>query len=135
MIAPPFGLLAHDRVVSKDLSAFADLAILADWGKKVKNFFIKNPPFSEKRPQKAKKGAPIGAPRFLAAAIGIAAAAVMLTAAAEQDQQDDDPAQIAAAEAVVTIVTHKDTSMNFDVAHRHSSHVMIQEEKCAPVSL
>ena len=76
----------------------------------------------------------MGRPAFLAAAIGIAAAAtaVLLAAAAEQDQQNDDPAQITATETVVTKVTHKDTSNDFfDVAHRHSSHVMIQEEKCA----
>jgi len=28
LIAPPFGLLAHGRAVSKDLSAFADQFIL-----------------------------------------------------------------------------------------------------------
>jgi Na+-transporting NADH:ubiquinone oxidoreductase subunit NqrC len=77
----------------------------------------------------------LGRPAFLAAAIVVATAAVLLAAAAEQDQQNDDPAQITTAEAVVTKVTHKDTSMKFDVAHRHSSHVMIQEEKCAPEAL
>ena len=48
LIAPPFGLLAHDRVVSKDLSALADLAILQDGCKKVKNFFVKNSIFLTK---------------------------------------------------------------------------------------
>jgi hypothetical protein len=47
LIAPPFGLLAHGRAVSKDLSAFADLAILQDEWKNVKNFFIKIPFFPE----------------------------------------------------------------------------------------
>ena len=77
----------------------------------------------------------MGRPVCLAAAIVVAAAVILLAAAAEQNQQDDDPAQIATAEAVVTKVTHKDTSMNFDVAHHHSPHVMIQEEKCAPAPL
>ena len=77
----------------------------------------------------------MGRPVCLAAAIVVAAAVILLATAAEQNQQDDDPAQIAAAEAVVTKVTHKDTSKNFDVADHHSPHVMIQEEKCAPALL
>jgi hypothetical protein len=60
-------------------------------------------------------------PFCLAAARGVAiAVALVLTAAAEQDQQDDDPADVAAKEAVVTTVTHKNTSkflMRFAAAH------------------
>jgi len=41
LIAPPFGLLAHSRAVSKDLSAFADQFILSDTHEKVKNFLRK----------------------------------------------------------------------------------------------
>ncbi len=48
-----------------------------------------------------------GALCFLAAAISLAATVVVVVAAAaEQNQQNDDPAQIAAAEAVITKVTH-----------------------------
>ena len=49
----------------------------------------------------------------LAAAGAVAAAILMLATAAEQDQQNDDPAQIAAAEAVITKVAHKNTSEIF----------------------
>ena len=77
----------------------------------------------------------MGRPACLAAAIVVATTVVLLATATEQNQQDDDPAQIAAAEAVVTKVTHKDTSKKFDVAFHHSPHVMIQEEKCAPALL
>jgi hypothetical protein len=39
LIAPPFGLLAHGRAVSKDLSAFADLHILKEKPQEVKRYF------------------------------------------------------------------------------------------------
>ena len=60
------------------------------------------------------KGAPDWERPFfcLAAAGGFAVVALILAAAAEQDQQNDDPAQIATAEAVIAIVTHKNTSKN-----------------------
>jgi Na+-transporting NADH:ubiquinone oxidoreductase subunit NqrC len=70
--------------------------------------------FFQKNIHKKQKKAPrLGRPVFLAAAIVVATAAVLLAAAAEQDQQNDDPAQITTAEAVVTKVTHKDTSKDF----------------------
>jgi len=46
LIAPPFGLLARGRAASKDLSAFADLLILQEKKKKVKDFFAEIPVFS-----------------------------------------------------------------------------------------
>jgi hypothetical protein len=49
-------------------------------------------------------------PFFLAAARCVAIVALVLAAAAEQDQQDDDPANVATKEAVITAVTHKNTS-------------------------
>ena len=116
------------------MSALADLAILQDGRKKVKNFFTKNSIFLSKPVKRQKKGAPIGAPRFLAAAIRFAfaaAAAVLLPAAAEQDQQNDDPPQITAAETVVAHVTHNAYLQMMDAVRHRSSHVMIQLEKCA----
>jgi Na+-transporting NADH:ubiquinone oxidoreductase subunit NqrC len=64
--------------------------------------------------------------RFLLAAASIVAAtAVVLPAtAAKQDQQDDDPAQITAAEAVITKVTHRNTSKVFDAVPHRSPHIM-----------
>ena len=45
LFAPPFGLLAHGRAVSKDMSAFADQCIIYCAGNIVKNIFAKNPTF------------------------------------------------------------------------------------------
>ena len=110
------------------MSALADLAILQDGCKKVKNFFVKNSIFLSKPVNRQKKGAPIGAPRFLAAAIRFAfaaAAAVLLPAAAEQDQQNDDPPQITAAETVIAHVTHNAYLQMMDTVGHRSSHVMM----------
>ena len=84
--------------------------------------------FFNKIGKKQKKGAPIGAPRFLAAAIRFAfaaAAAVLLPAAAEQDQQNDDPPQITAAETVIAHVTHNAYLQMMDTVGHRSSHVMM----------
>ena len=77
----------------------------------------------------------LGAPFFcLAAALGVAVVALVLAAAAEQDQQDDDPAQIATAEAVIAIVTHKNTSEKKDAVRRRSFHGIHARKICACVS-
>ena len=97
-------------------------------GSRKSRTFLRKIRFFNKNGKKQKKGAPIGAPRFLAAAIGFAfadTAAALLPATAEQDQQNDDPPQITAAETVIAKVTHNTYLHMMDADDHRSSHVMM----------
>ena len=131
LIAPPFGLLAHGRAVSKDCPHSQTSLFYSIHAQKSRSFFAKINVFSTSHLK-------IGRPGWSALCIHLAAAAARVAAAvvpaviaaaaaiAEDQQQDDDPPPVVPAEAAAHIVvtTHNDYLRNFEVEH-HCSHSIV----------